>query len=190
MSKKPTSKDTIVVRIDLKGEDLNHFLSLKEKFAKGNNTSVQNIKNTSVIRDAIRKSNQIYDTQNIQVKNEMYNKISQLLKSPTFQRHFSIESVPQFISRSIHEFIGVIESNRKSLRDDLYEILTELTPLCREIAMVLVELDSTSDKITLETLKNHLNQPEKIIIAGLEILIADGFIESMDFKGQKIYWII
>lgn len=184
-----SSNAKIIVRIDLKDEDLLHFQSLREKIAAKNNTSAQNIQNTNVIRDAIRKTNTFYDDLNIYLEKELAGSITKNINSPSFRKKYSIKSIQQFVDISISNFLNEIVKERKNLRDNLYEILTDLNPFCREIAMILVELDESSGKITLNKILEHTKRDENIILAGLDLLLADGYIESMDYKGEKIYWI-
>ncbi|WP_371805424.1 hypothetical protein [Candidatus Lokiarchaeum ossiferum] len=186
---KNLSNSKIIVRIDLKDDDLVHFQSLKEKIAVKNNTSVQNIQNTNVIRDAIRKTNTLYDVYNIYLEKDLANSITKNINSPSFRKKYSIKTIQQFVDTSITNFLNEIDKERKNLRDNLYEILTDLNPFCREIAMILVELDDNSGKITLKNIIENTKREENIILAGLDLLIADGYIESMDYKGEKIYWI-
>ena len=150
---------------------------------------MENIQNTHVIREAIRHTDIAFDRTNITLEPELVGSITKIIKSPTFRKNHSIKNLQQFVDSATISFLKEIEANRKNLRDNLYEILTDLDPFCREIAMLIVELQHNTEKITFEKIMEHAESAENIVVAALDLLCADGYIEAMDFKGQKIYWI-
>lgn len=182
------SEKPLVIRIDLKKEDKILFNKFKKILSKKRQTSPSLLTNTDTIRESLRISADITDEETIRISSEYLENINRLLKSPQFRRKTAIKSLQQFVDRSISEYFKVIEKEQKSLKRDLYEVLAELNPINREVAMTLYELNQNSKEVFLETILKNVSHSKDIVIQALNELTADGYINFMEFKGKKIYW--
>ena len=142
-----------------------------------------------MIKAALEMYDTIYNKDIIIDDSEISWKLKQILKSPSFQIKYPFSSVQELFKYYSTQLIGEWEKNRKNLRENLYEILSTLNPMYREIAVLCSRLSQSRTEITHEIIKKNSNLDEKIILKGLNALVADGYINRIEIEGKTQYWV-
>ena len=93
--------EKVIIRIDLKQEELEYFNALKENMVKTGQKTNEKVANTTVIREALRIASNQITTTHAEVRDEYVTEINRLLKSPIFRRTYAISNINQFIDKAL-----------------------------------------------------------------------------------------
>ena len=129
--KKSEDTDKLVLRIDLEKNLQDDFYKVKDSQGLTNNTEV--------IRFCIREiaSSKIY-----RIPETTFKIIDEIVKDPRIQDKYVLNSVDDFISRSIRQFIMKTRQDRSNLHD--WEFRASLSSNERDVANALINLQATN----------------------------------------------
>jgi hypothetical protein len=185
--KKENRTDRISIRTNLINDDIEYFNDIHLKMAEILNKDKDEITKTDVIRKSIRFTHEFYGKEIVVVDPAIANLLQNLLKIPSIMVKYGNTNLQDLFNRYASEFI---KENRKSLRDNLMEILPDLAPEHREIAIACTELDRENQTITLASLKKHTTLDEKSILESLNILTNRNYLEKYKYKGELRYTVL
>lgn len=183
-------EEKIVLRIDLKGKNLDYFRQIQEFFASAQGKTLDEITKTDVIKYCLKKTHQSTNQFTIQLEEEYYTDINRYIQSTYFRRTYAIQNIDQFVARALSDFFKKIDEGSPSLKENPYEVLPQLNQKERELAMLIVQLSENKEEITKKKLLDQLNCPEAELDELLSSLLNNRLIDRMQFQEKTIYWIL
>ena len=182
--------ENIMIRTDLINDDIAHFNSIQKIMAKSKNKSIEEIKNTDVIRESLRFANKYYGKEVIIVDQRISLELKKIFKADSIKLKYGFKSSQDLFDHFRREFKKEYTESRRSLRKHLYEILQDLNPKYQKIALLcvqLVKMEKTQG-ITVDLLKDKSELDEDSIKEALEVLVAEDYLaEIPNLEGDHIY---
>lgn len=177
--KKEDDTDKLVLRIDLEKNLQDDFFKVKEKQGLTNNTEV--------IRFCIREmaSSKMY-----RIPETTHKIIEDIVQDPRIQEKYVLNSVDDFITRSIRQFIMRTRQDRSNLHDWEYRSLLNRNE--RDVANILINLQATSSiGSTFEQIKNELpSLPEDELKSILGRFQTRHLLQQTSIEGQSYYYAV